>query len=379
MKKCIVVSDSFKGTLSSVEICGIARRVIPTFFPEAELVTIPMADGGEGTVDCIINALGAKSHKVTVAGPYTEDVEAEYATYGDAAIIEMASCAGLPLVGSRKNPALTTTYGVGEIMLDALNQGVRHIFLGLGGSATNDGGCGCAAALGVDFYNANGEVFIPCGATLKDIVRIDVSKARKKLEGVGITAMCDVENPMFGPSGAAYVFGPQKGADREMIEMLDRGLVNLNNVLKSSLGYDMANVKGAGAAGAMAAGIIAMLGATVCPGIEAILALTRFEKELDGADLVISGEGRLDDQSFSGKVISGISKRTGAREIPFYLIVGISAVEKADPNLHGISAIFETNREHLPFEDVAPRAAEDYAAALEDAMRYHRIQERKMN
>ena len=379
MKKCIVVSDSFKGTLSSSQICEIAQRVIPPFFPEAQLITIPMADGGEGTVDCLISALGARPVTVTVSGPYTEDVEASYALYGGSAIIEMASCAGLPLVGSRKNPALTTTFGVGELISHALSMGAKHIFLGLGGSATNDGGCGCVAALGVEFFNAAGTSFIPCGATLKDIARADFSKAREKLKGVGITVMCDVENPLFGPQGAAYVFGPQKGADEEMVRLLDEGLVNLNNVIRSSTGYDMANVKGAGAAGGMAAGVIAFLGGTICPGIDAILALTGFEKQLEGADMVISGEGRLDSQSFSGKVISGVSRRTMEKGVPLYLIVGTDETSGEDLSSLGISAVFETNRSHLPFEEIAPYAEPDYASALEALMRYVKIQERRLS
>lgn len=377
MNKCIVISDSFKGSLSSSEICTIARLTIPNFYPYAELLTIPIADGGEGTVDCIISALGAIPVTITVSGPNMEDVEATYALYGGSAIIEMASCAGLPLVGNNKNPALTTTYGVGELIQHAVDHGCNHIFLGLGGSATNDGGCGCAAALGVDFINYSGESFIPCGATLKNIASINVDKARENLKGIGITVMCDVENPMFGPNGAAYVFGPQKGADEDMVEMLDEGLVHLNNKMKECLNIDMANVPGSGAAGAMAAGIIAFLGGTICPGIDAMLALTKFDSKLDGTDLVITGEGKLDNQSFNGKVISGIARRTFEREIPLYLIVGTAEHLNLDPSQYGVSAIFETNREHKPFEEVAPYAADDYRSALEDAMRYHKIKERK--
>ena len=377
MDKVIVVSDSFKGTLSSADICKIAKRTIPMFFPDAEIITIPMADGGEGTVDCMISALGATPVDVTVSGPYTEDITATYATYGGSAIIEMASCAGLPLVGRKKNPALTTTFGVGEIIAHAVENGASHIFLGLGGSATNDGGCGCASALGVEFYNAAGDSFIPCGATLKNIADVNFSKAREKLNGVGITVMCDVENPLFGPNGAAYVFGPQKGATPEMIKELDEGLVHLNNIIRQSTGLDMANVKGAGAAGGMAAGIIAFLGGTLCPGIDAILALTKFDSQLDGADLVITGEGRFDYQSLNGKVVSGIARRTFPKEIPLYLIVGTAETQDLDLTSSGISAIFETNREHRPFEEVAPYAASDYKDALEDALRYRRIQERK--
>lgn len=377
MNKCIVVSDSFKGTLKSSDICSIARDTIPRFFPETELITIPMADGGEGTVDCLVAALGAEPVAVSVSGPYSEETEAVYATYGGSAIIEMASCAGLPLVGDRKDPSLTTTYGVGEIIAHAVENGAKHIFLGLGGSCTTDGGCGCAAALGARFFDVDGKSFIPTGSSLKDVAGIDISAVKRRLNGVSITVMCDVDNPMFGPNGAAYVFGPQKGADEEMCRMLDDGLVSLNTAIRESIGMDMANITGAGAGGAMGAGTIAFLGGTICSGIDAILALTRFESRLDGCDLVISGEGRLDDQSFDGKVISGVAERTSKRGIPLYLIVGTAEGLSLDVSKKGISAVFETNREHLPFEEVAPYAAPMYRAALEDALRYRKIFERK--
>ena len=376
MKKCIVVSDSFKGTLTSVDICRFSEYVIPKFFPECDVVAIPAGDGGEGTVDCLLAALDADAEYVEVSGPYMEKVAAKYAVFNDSAMIEMASASGLSLVQSRKNPMLTTTYGVGELITDAINTGCRHIYLGLGGSATNDGGCGCCAALGVKFYNSLGKTFIPAGGTLKNICHIDISEALEFLDGADINLMCDVSNPFFGANGAAYVFGPQKGADSDMIKLLDSGLENLCNVIRADLGIDIANLPGGAAAGGMGGGLTAMLNGTIKSGIDTILELTDFEHHLPGADLVITGEGILDDYSFNGKVLGGITSRTLPREIPVYAIVGRIGDLSLDPSEYGISAVFETNKTGRPMDEVALTAARDYATALEEAMRYRKLQER---
>ena len=376
MKKCVIVSDSFKGTLSSMEISYIAEQTIPEFFPECNVVPIPVADGGEGTVDSAFAALSAEPVTIEVAGPYMDRVIATYAIKDDFAIIEMAAAAGLPLVGDKKDPSLTTTYGVGQMIEDAVLKGCKKIYLGLGGSATNDVGCGAAAALGVKFYNEQGKPFIPSGATLKNVAKIDTSACKRFLENVKITAMCDVVNPLFGSNGAAYIFGPQKGADINMIMELDSGMEHLNNICISDLDKDLTYIVGGGAAGGFGAGVMAFLGGELVSGIDVILDILDFDKLLDGCDLVITGEGRLDDQSFSGKVLDGITKRTLPKEIPVYAIVGIIGDLTKDVSNYGISAVFETNREHLPFEEVIPRAWEDYERALREAMHYRRLFER---
>lgn len=376
MKKCIVASDSFKGTLSSMQISYICEQEIPAYFPECEVIPIPVADGGEGTVDCVFAALGAEPVSIEVSGPFMERLVATYAIHGNDAIVELASAAGLPLVGNRKDPMNTSTFGVGELMADAVNRGCRHIYLGLGGSCTNDGGCGIAAALGVKFYNSSDTQYIPTGGTLRNLMRIDNSEALEFLKNTEITIMSDVTNPFFGPNGAAYIFGPQKGADEETVLVLNQGLEQLNSVFVASLGVDMTYVTGGGAAGGAAAGVMAMLGGKIKSGIDSLLDLTGFDDELDGCDLVITGEGRLDDQSFHGKVVDGICKRTLPKEIPVFAIVGISEGLTEDPNLHGISAVFETNRMHLPFEEIVATAWDDYEAALGDAMRFKKMQER---
>lgn len=369
MKKCIVISVSFKGTLSSLEICAIARESIPKFFPQYQVVTVPVADGGEGTVECFVQAIGAVPVSVPVTGPYGEPISATYARKERLAIIEMAAAAGLPMVGENKNPETTTTYGVGQLIAHAVENGCREILLGLGGSATNDGGCGCAAALGVRFFDQNGKEFVPTGKTLAEIDRIDASQAKAKLDGVTITVMCDVENPLCGPNGAAHVFGPQKGADEAMVERLDRGLDHLAQVVERDLGVSVSQIPGAGAAGGMGAGCMAFLGAELKSGIECVLDTVGFDSLLDGTDLVITGEGRIDSQSVQGKVISGIAKRTKSKNIPLLALVGGIAEDAAMGYDLGVTAMFGIDRSAQDFREYADKSALYYQRTLEDVLR----------
>ena len=369
MKKCIVISDSFKGTLSTLDICAIAREVFPAHFPDCELVTLPVADGGEGTVACFLEALQAQPVTVSISGPFGEPIQAVYARKNSLAVIEMASAAGLPLAGERRDPETATTYGVGQLIRHAVEQGCTDILLGLGGSATNDGGCGCAAALGTCFFDAAGNSFVPVGGTLADIAHIDVRERCRLLENVRVTVMCDVENPLFGPNGAAWVFGPQKGADDAMAARLDDGLRHLDAAFQQDLGLHLADLPGAGAAGGMGAGSIAFLGGTLRSGIEAVLDAVDFDRRLDGTDLVITGEGRIDAQSVQGKVISGIARRTAPRNIPLVAIVGgIGPGAEAAYRL-GLTAMFSINRAAESFTESAPRSAENYRRTLADLLR----------
>ena len=237
---------------------------------------------------------------VAVKGPYFEKLDAFYGILPDGrtAVIEMAACAGLPLVGERKNPLLTTTYGVGELILDAARRGCRKIIVGLGGSATNDAGCGMAAALGVRFEGKGGS-FIPTGGTLSDVKKITVNLP-PELCGVEIVAMCDIDNPLYGEKGAACIFAPQKGADAGAVRLLDEGLIHISKIIKRDLGVDVSAIPGGGAAGGMGAGMVAFLGSSLRPGIETVLDTVGFDRALQGADLVLTGEGRLDTQSLLG-------------------------------------------------------------------------------
>ena len=376
MKKCVVVSDSFKGTVSSREICEIAQRVIPRHFPASEVVCIPVADGGEGTVDCFIQAMGAQRVEVTVTNALGEKSAAAYARIGELAIIEMAAAAGLPQVGALRCPGTATTYGVGELIAHAVDSGCRKILLGLGGSATNDGGCGCAAALGVRFYDAAGQSFVPVGDTLGRIARIDTAKADELLRSVEITVMCDVTNPLYGPTGAAYVFAPQKGADAEKVRSLVAGLGHFGDVIRSQLGIDVSAMPGAGAAGGMGAGCVALLGGMIQSGIDAVLDVTGFDRQLEGADLVITGEGRIDSQSADGKVVSGVARRTRAKGVPLIAIAGGIADSAGAVYDIGVSAMFSTDRAALPVDMLGARSPGDYEATLSDIMSLITIAER---
>ena len=355
--------------MSSLEICALARETVPAYFPDCQVIAIPVADGGEGTVECFAQAIGADLVTVSASGPYGADLEAVYARKDSTAVIEMASVAGLPLVKGRRNPEKTTTFGVGELIHHAVEHGCRHIILGLGGSATNDGGCGCAAAMGVRFFDREGKEFVPVGETLDQIAGIDVSQARKRLENTTISVMCDVENPLYGPTGAAHVFAPQKGADCSMVERLDGGLRWLDQVIQRELHRSVADIPGAGAAGGMGGGCVAFLDAELKSGIETVLDTVSFDQALDGADLVITGEGRIDAQSVRGKVISGIARRTRAGGVPLVAVVGgIHPSADAAYEL-GVTAMFSINREAEPLETAAPKSRENYRRTLGDILR----------
>lgn len=369
--KIVLIPDSFKGTLSSVEVCRVLRGCVELRLPGCEVRAIPVADGGEGSVDAFLAALGGEKVHARVAGPFFEPVESFYGLTagGKTAIVEMAACAGLPLAGERRDPALTTTYGVGELIALAVEGGARKIILGLGGSATNDAGCGAAAALGVRFFDRTGTPFVPTGGTLGEVERIDVSAARERLRGVEITTMCDIDNPMYGENGAAYVFAPQKGAGPEQVRALDAGLRRLAGVMRRELGMDFAELPGAGAAGAMGAGVTAFLGASLQSGIESVLNAVDFDRAAADADLIFTGEGRLDSQSLRGKVVIGVArraKRLGKRVIA---IVGGAEGELEAAYAEGVTAVLTTNRLPEPLSRSAPRAAENLAFTMDNILR----------
>ncbi len=361
--KIVLAPDSYKGTMSSTEICEIMRNEIKAEFPECEIMAIPIADGGEGTVDSFLYAAGGKKITLRISGPYFNEVESFYGLInnGKTAVIEMAAAAGLPMVGERKDPSITTTFGLGQLVLHALEHGAKDIVVGLGGSCTNDCGCGMAAALGVKFYNRAGKEFIPVGGTLDEVERIDVSSSRKKLDGVRLRAMCDVDNPLYGENGAAYIFAPQKGADEEMTQILDRKLRCFGEILEQIVGEkDACLFPGAGAAGGLGAGMKILLQAETLPGIEAVLDAVNFDGLLLGCDMVFTGEGRIDGQSLRGKAVMGIACRAKRKNVPVIAVVGDSIDESLDPAYDaGVTAVFTINRMAIPFTEAKPRAKTD--------------------
>ena len=346
MKKFILIPDSFKGTLSSSKVCDIMKDRILNCFPDAKVISIPVADGGEGSVDCFLTALGGQKVYCECSNPYFEKMQGFYGLIenGKTAVIEMACASGLPLVEDRKNPLLTTTFGVGELMLDAVKKGVKKIILGLGGSCTNDFGCGSASACGVKFINKQGEQFIPTGKTLIDVDKIDLSCVNPLIKQVEIITMCDIDNPPFGENGASHVFAPQKGASESDCEFLDMGVKHVCAVIKDNLGKDLSNLKGGGAAGAMGAGMVAFFDSQLKMGIQTVLDTVDFDKQLKDAYLVFTGEGKIDGQSLRGKVVIGVAERCKKQNVPVIAIVGGSEGDMEKAYEKGVSAIFSINR-----------------------------------
>lgn len=370
MKRFVVIPDSFKGTLSSGEVCSIMEQSILKVLPDAQVVKVPVADGGEGSVAAFLEALGGEHRVVKVHGPYGEEVEGFYGLLPDGtAVIEMAAAAGLPLVGNNKNAEKTTTYGVGELMLAAAKSGCRRIIMGLGGSATNDGGCGAAAACGVRFFDARGKAFVPVGETLDKIFHIDISDIAPELQQLPVITMCDIDNPLCGPKGAASVFGPQKGADAAMVGRLDAGLNNLAKVVGQDLGKDILKLPGAGAAGGMGGGMVAFFNSPLQMGIETVLDAVGFDKLIQDADIIFTGEGRFDEQSMMGKVICGVTKRAKRAGVPVICVAGGLESIPQEAYENGLTAAFSINQKPLALEEALPLSRQNLSITMENIVR----------
>ncbi|MCY8673609.1 glycerate kinase [Bacillus haynesii] len=323
--KIVIAPDSFKESMTSLEAARSIEKGFKAVLPDAEYVNIPVADGGEGTVQALVDATGGDIVHQTVTGPLGKPVKAAYGLLGDGktAVIEMAEASGLHLVPpGQRNPLLTTTRGTGELILDAAEKGVSNIIIGLGGSATNDGGAGMAAALGVKFLNRDGEEIENGGGALAEIAKIDVSGLNPKLKHIQFEAACDVDNPLTGPRGASAVFGPQKGANSEMTALLDQNLKHYAAAVKAELGSEIDSIPGAGAAGGLGAGLCAFLKAELKSGVDIVLDTLSFSERIKGADLVITGEGKIDGQTASGKTPAGVAKRARSENIPVIAFAG---------------------------------------------------------
>ena len=378
MKKVILIPDSFKGTMSSAEICSIMSRVVKKHYSECEVISIPVADGGEGSVDAFLDAVGGRKIFKEVNGPYFgEKVNGYYGILPDnVAVLEMAAAAALPMVGDRKDPSKTTTYGVGELMLDAARQGVSKIIIGLGGSATNDAACGLAAACGVSFYNAKGEKFIPVGGTLDEVVRIDTSTMAEELKKIPIVTMCDIDNPFYGPEGAPAVYGPQKGADSAMVKLLDDKMRVLSSVIIKDLGIDVQTIPGSGAAGGMGGGMAAFFKSKLQMGIETVLDTVHFESLLDGTDFVYTGEGKIDGQSLRGKVVIGVAREAKKKGVKVIAFVGDIGDNIEGAYKEGVTGIFSTNRVAVPYKEARVRAKSDLELTVDNLLRFQKAIEK---
>ncbi|MEQ6277937.1 glycerate 2-kinase [Kluyvera cryocrescens] len=341
--KIVIAPDSYKESLSATEVAQAIEKGFREIFPEAQFVSVPVADGGEGTVEAMIAATQGRAVTSIVTGPLGEAVEAQWGISGDGhtAFIEMAAASGLALVPPElRNPLITTSYGTGELILQALESGVKNIIIGIGGSATNDGGAGMVQALGAKLCDANGADIGFGGGSLMSLNKIDISRLDARLQACSIRVACDVTNPLTGESGASFIFGPQKGATEAMIRELDHNLDHFAEVIKKSLRVDVKEVPGSGAAGGMGAALMAFLGADLRSGIEIVTQALNLEEHIHDCTLVVTGEGRLDSQSIHGKVPVGVASVAKKYHKPVIGIAGSLTRDVGIVHQYGIDSVF---------------------------------------
>jgi glycerate 2-kinase len=369
--KILISPDSFKGSLTATQAAEAIAAGVRRALPDAGLVLIPLADGGEGTVEALVNATGGRVVHTPATDPLGNKIESFFGTLGDgeSAVVEMAAASGLPLVpDDLRNPMLTTTYGTGELIRAALDAGCRKVILGIGGSATNDGGVGAIQALGGSFRDADGREVGFGGGELIRISLIDLSGLDPRLKETDIVVACDVDNPLTGPRGASAVFGPQKGATPEMVQELDAGLKNLAEVIRRDMGIDVEHLPGAGAAGGLGAASVAFLGARLKSGIDIVLEATHFADELQGASLVITGEGKIDAQTLQGKTVMGVLRAARSAGVPALALGGSVEPEGRELLKHGATAVLPIVTEPMPLQEAFARAGELLADATEQAL-----------
>ncbi len=350
MGKIVVAADSFKGSLESGEVADAVRIGLKSIWPEAEVVKVAVADGGEGTTDVILGNLEGERVRLTVHDPLERLIEAEYGIIdnGTTAVIEAAAACGLTLLThEERNPMITSTYGVGEMIADALGRGCRKFIIGLGGSATNDGGMGMLSALGYKFHDQLGQLLKGCGSALLETASIDESEVIPEIFESEFIAACDVDNPLHGPSGAAFVFAPQKGADRRIVEELDRGLKHYADIVREFCGRDISDIPGAGAAGGLGGALVGFLNAGLVSGIDVLLDAIKFDSIISEADLIITGEGKIDSQTARGKVPAGILKRAKAQGIK---VIALGGLVENTPEVSalGFDAILQITPPNMP-------------------------------
>lgn len=370
--KIVIAPDSFKGSLSAGEVAAAIEEGIRRVFPRAEVRKVPLADGGEGTVRTLVEATGGKIEEVKVTGPLGKRVKANYGILrdGKTAVIEMAAASGLPLVPPRRrDPSRTTTYGTGELIKAALQEGCREFIIGIGGSATTDGGAGMAQALGAKLLDGKGKDIGFGGGELKRLDRIDIAHLDRRIKESKVTVASDVDNPLCGERGAARVYGPQKGATPEMVKELDKALRHFAEIMKRDLHKDVMGIPGAGAAGGLGAGLIAFLGATLRPGVDIVMEVMGLEKKILDADLIITGEGKMDEQTIYGKTPYGVAKLARKHKKEVIGICGMLGEGAEILYQHGFEALFPNRKDSMSLEEAMRRAKELTTETAERAMR----------
>ncbi len=370
--KIIAAPDKFKGSMSATEAAKQIEKGIKSVLPWAEVHRFPLSDGGEGLVESLTGKPGSSLQTITVTGPLGRPVEAVFGLIDDGrtGVIEMAAASGLSLVPEgKRDPSITTTRGTGELIRAALDRGCRKLIVGIGGSATSDGGAGVAEALGAQFLDRKGRLLGRGGAELERLEKIDISGLDPRLDEVEVLVACDVDNPLTGPKGAAYVYAPQKGADPGMVEKLDRALVNYARVIKKDFGMEVDHIPGAGAAGGLGAGLIAFLRARLSSGIELVLEALEIEQYLAGCSLLITGEGKLDTQSAYGKAPVGIARKARQCKIPVLALAGDLEGELGVFHREGITACFAIADGPLSIQDSIERGPELLEAKTAELIR----------
>ena len=376
MMKIVIAPDSFKGSLSAKDVAENIKIGVLRVYKDIDIQCVPMADGGEGTVQSLVDATGGKILSARVKGPLLEEVDAFYGILGDGktAVIEMAAASGLPLVAdNQRNPMITTTYGTGELIKHALDMDCSEIIIGIGGSATNDGGFGMAKALGVKFLDQEGLDIGHGGGSLSKLYKIDISEMDKRIKDCKITVACDVDNPLCGPRGATYIFGPQKGAQGEMLEILDKNLEHYAKIIKSTLNIDIKDSPGAGAAGGLGGGLMAFMDVKLQKGIDIVIETVKLDEYMKGADLVITGEGMIDYQTQYGKTPYGVAKAAKKYNIPVVALVG--QIGKNANVLYdmGIDSIFSLVDGPMSLENAITKSADLLQDAAERIIRLYKI------
>ncbi|MDQ0217771.1 glycerate kinase [Peribacillus cavernae] len=359
--KIVIAPDSFKESLTAMEVANAAERGFRGIFPNADIVKVPMADGGEGTVQSLVDATDGKVIEKTVTGPLGNQVESFFGVLGNGrtAVIEMAAASGLHLVPKgQRDPLLTSTRGTGELILAALEEKAEHIIIGIGGSATNDGGAGMAMALGARLLDVSGNEIPEGGGALSQLDTIDITELDPRLKEIKIEVACDVENPLTGPHGASAIFGPQKGATPEKVKILDENLGHYAEVIERDLNKAIANIPGAGAAGGLGGGLLAFLPAELKSGVDIVIEATGLADIVKDADIVITGEGKIDSQTIYGKTPIGVAKTAKQFGIPVIAIAGNAASDSEVVREHGIDAVFSIVPGVVTLEDAFEHASE---------------------
>ncbi|HDY7819951.1 TPA: glycerate kinase [Vibrio vulnificus] len=360
--KIIIAPDSYKESLTAMDVAIAIEKGFKQVLPDAHYVKLPMADGGEGTVQSMVDATGGTIIEHTVTGPLGQRVDGFFGLLGEGktAVIEMAAASGLHLVTpDQRNPLITTTFGTGELIKAALDHGVKHIIVGIGGSATNDGGIGMAQALGIKLLDAQGNALGHGGGELAKLATIDCSQLDPRLAQVRLEVACDVDNPLCGPKGASAVFGPQKGATPEMVTILDKNLAHYATIIKQQLDVDVRDMAGAGAAGGMGAALLGLLNAELRPGIEIVMDAVHLDEIVADADLVITGEGRIDSQTIHGKTPIGVARTAKKHGLPVIGIAGCLSADCGVVHEHGLDAVFAVVNRSVDLPTALAEAAEN--------------------